>query len=78
LAEVENLIGLKEKNSNFSIQQYLAEAENLVGSKEKKFQNFLLHHSCLRRKIWLAVGKKISQVFASLELPGVEILISLA
>jgi hypothetical protein len=56
----------------------LAEVENLVGSKEKKFQNFPPHHSCLRQKIWLTVGKKISQVSAPPELPGAEILISLA
>jgi hypothetical protein len=80
LPEVEIMVGIekKKKNSNFSAWQHLAEAENLVGSEEKKFQKFPPHHSCLRWKIWLALGKKISQFSAPPELPRVEILISLA
>jgi hypothetical protein len=49
---------LKKKISNFFAPEHLAEVQNLVGSKEKKIQNFLPYHSCLRWKIWLALGKK--------------------
>jgi len=68
---------LKKKISNFFAPEHLAEVQNLVGSKEKKIQNFLPYHSCLRWKIWLALGKKISQFSALPELSGAEDLLRL-
>jgi hypothetical protein len=61
----------------FSAPTQLAEAENLVSVCEKKFQKFPHHHSCLRRKFWLALTKKNSKFSAPQHLAEAENLLGL-
>jgi hypothetical protein len=78
LAEVENLIGLGEKNFKIFRTTIVVWGRKFAYHWNKKIQNFPHHNTWLRRKICLALQKKISKFSTPPELPGAEFLVSLA
>jgi hypothetical protein len=77
LPEAEILVSIEKKISKFSAPPWLSEAENLLGLRKKNFQKFPHHHTCLRRKFWLALTKKNSKISAPQHLPEAENLLGL-